>query len=145
MFRAMFSPIIRSTCLYSQYLVVFIQIAVGWCLRWVEIKYVYFNASKTPADSNLSEYYQILWIQSSVLDDLKRIQDTSRQQLGWILPDTVNTVKCLGWFETHPRHQPATTWVNTTRYCKYSQVSWMVWNASKTLADSYLGEYYQIL
>jgi len=23
---------------------------------------------------------------------------------------------------THPRHQPAATWVNTTRYCKYSQV-----------------------
>jgi hypothetical protein len=22
----------------------------------------------------------------------------------------------------HPRHQPAATWVNTTRYCKYSQV-----------------------
>jgi len=28
----------------------------------------------------------------------------------------------LGWVETHPRHQPAATWVNTTRYCKYRQV-----------------------
>jgi len=30
-FRAMFSPIIRSTRLYLQYLVVFNQVAAGWC------------------------------------------------------------------------------------------------------------------
>jgi hypothetical protein len=37
MFRAMFSPIIRSTLLYLQYLVVFIQVAAGWQLAgtWV--------------------------------------------------------------------------------------------------------------
>jgi len=27
---------------------------------------------------------------------------------------------------THPRHQPAATWVNTTKYCKYSQVLLMM-------------------
>jgi len=27
---------------------------------------------------------------------------------------------------THSRHQPAATWVNTTRYCKYSQVLMMM-------------------
>jgi hypothetical protein len=27
---------------------------------------------------------------------------------------------------THPRHQPAATWVNTTRYCKYNQVLLMM-------------------
>jgi hypothetical protein len=36
MFRAIFSPIIRSTGLYLQYLVVFTQVAAGWCLGWVE-------------------------------------------------------------------------------------------------------------
>ena len=36
MFRAMFLPIIRSTWLYLQYLVVFTQVAGGWCLGWVE-------------------------------------------------------------------------------------------------------------
>jgi hypothetical protein len=36
MFRAMFSPIIRSTWPYLHYLVVFTQIAAGWCLGWVE-------------------------------------------------------------------------------------------------------------
>jgi hypothetical protein len=36
MFRAMFSPIIRSTWLYLQYLLVFTQVAAGWCPEWVE-------------------------------------------------------------------------------------------------------------
>jgi hypothetical protein len=27
---------------------------------------------------------------------------------------------------THPRHQPEATWVNITRYCKYSQVLLMM-------------------
>jgi len=49
MFWAMFSPIIRSTWLYLQYLVVLTQVAAG-------------------------------------------------QQLGWTLPDTVNTVKCSWWW-----------------------------------------------
>jgi len=52
MFRAMFSPIIMSTSLYLQYLVLFAQVAAGW--------------------------------------------------------------------------QPAATWVNTTRYCKYSEVLMMM-------------------
>jgi len=52
MFRAMFSPIIRSTWLYLQYLLVFTQVTAGW--------------------------------------------------------------------------QSAATWVNTTRYCKYSQVLLMM-------------------
>ena len=37
MFRAMFSPIIRSTWLYLQLLVVFTQVVAGWCHGWVEI------------------------------------------------------------------------------------------------------------
>jgi hypothetical protein len=52
MFRAVFSPIIRNTWLYLQYLVMFTQVAAGW----------------------------------------------RRQQLGWTLPDTVNTVKCSWWW-----------------------------------------------
>jgi len=36
MSRAMFSPIIRSTRLYLQYLVVFTQVAASWCPEWVE-------------------------------------------------------------------------------------------------------------
>jgi hypothetical protein len=36
MFRAMFSPIIRSTWLYLEYLVLFTQVVADWCLGWVE-------------------------------------------------------------------------------------------------------------
>jgi len=39
MFRAMFSPIIRSTWLYLQYLVVFTQVAAGWCLECIETQF----------------------------------------------------------------------------------------------------------
>ena len=41
MFRAMFSPIIMSTWLYLQYLVLFNQVVAGWCLE------------ETPAGSNV--------------------------------------------------------------------------------------------
>ena len=36
MFRAMFSSIIRNTRLYLHYVVVFSQVAAGWCLGCVE-------------------------------------------------------------------------------------------------------------
>jgi hypothetical protein len=37
------------------------------------------------------------------LKQFQLIRDTSRQQLGWTLPDTVNTVKCSWWWaETSP-------------------------------------------
>jgi len=39
MFRAMFSPIIGSTWLYLQHLVVFTHGAAGWCHGWVEISF----------------------------------------------------------------------------------------------------------
>jgi hypothetical protein len=37
-------------------------------------------------------------------------------------------VSWMNWntFSTHPWHQPAATWVNTTRYCKYSHVLLMM-------------------
>jgi len=86
MFRAMFSPIIRSTWLYLQNLVVFTPVAADW--NWTILQF-------------------------------QLIQDTSRQQLVWTLPDAVNTVKCSQWLSvsTHPRQQPAAIFVNTTRYC----------------------------
>jgi hypothetical protein len=61
MFRAKFSPIIGSAWLYLQHLVVFTQVAAGWCHAFQLIHY------------------------------------TSWQRLEWILPDTVNTVKCSWW------------------------------------------------
>jgi len=62
------SSIIRSTWLYLQYLVVFIQVAA------------------------------------------------SRQQLGWTLPDTVNTVKCFWWWAKHRPKHVELTWNNKLIY-----------------------------
>jgi hypothetical protein len=74
-------------------------------------------------------------------------RDTSQQQLGWTLPDTVNSQVLLMMGENIPTgHQPAATWMNTTRYCKYSQVLLMMgkttrWHTSqqqlgRTLPDT---------
>jgi hypothetical protein len=59
-FRAIFSPIITSTLLYLQLLVVFTQVTAGWCHGWVEKVEKVFNSSMTPAGSNLGEHYQKL-------------------------------------------------------------------------------------
>jgi hypothetical protein len=58
MFREMFSPIIKSTLLYLQYLIVSTQVAAGWGHGGVET--FNFNSSMTPASSNLGEQYQKL-------------------------------------------------------------------------------------
>jgi hypothetical protein len=84
MFQAIFWPIIRSTWPYLQYLVVFTQVAAGWCLGWVETELC------------------ALW----------GALHTSHKPHSSV--------------STHPRHQPAATWMNTTRYCKYGQVLLMM-------------------
>jgi len=49
MFRAMFLPIMRSTWLYLQYLVVFTQVAAGWYPEWVETaKQLLMMGEKSP-------------------------------------------------------------------------------------------------
>jgi hypothetical protein len=82
MFRAMFSPIIRSTWLYLQYLVVYTQVAAGWCLEWVETELCRLWGVYTR--TRLKIY----------IVQFQLIRDTKRQLLGCKLPDTVNTVKC---------------------------------------------------
>jgi hypothetical protein len=42
------------------------------------------------------------------LEQFQLIHDTSRQQLEWILPDAVNTVKCSWWWaKTSPETRRA--------------------------------------
>ena len=84
MFRAIFSPITRSTWLYLQYLVVFTQVAAGWCLEWVETELCGLWAVYTCHTIHIVQY--------------QLIRDISRQQLVWTLPDTVNRVKCSWWW-----------------------------------------------
>jgi hypothetical protein len=76
MFRAIFSPTIRSTRLYLQYLVVFTHVPAGWCFGCVETEsasqvigtnpmyfsidntHLMYNATKTPATSQ-SQYNSV--------------------------------------------------------------------------------------
>jgi len=58
MFRAMFSPIVRSTWMYLQYLVVFTQVAACWCLQWVGTACI-FNSSKTTENNKKPKNIQI--------------------------------------------------------------------------------------
>jgi len=200
MFRTMFSPIIRSTWLYLQYLVLFTKVAAGRCHGWVETA-VSTHPWHQPAatwvnTTRYCKYNQVLLMMGENIArnmysrigmswncSFNSFETPARQQLGWTLLDTVNTVKCSWWcaktspetcrtdleyvetaVSTHSRHQPAATWVSTTRYCKYSQVLLMMgeniarnmysrlgmsWNCSfnsfETPAGSNLGEHYQIL
>jgi len=56
---------------------------------------------------------------ANVLNEVQQSADflSVRRQLSWM------SWNCV---PTHPRHQPVTTWVNTTRYCKCSQVFLMM-------------------
>jgi len=49
------------------------------------------------------------------------VSDSVHPSCCWLVSWMIwNCVAC------HPRHQPAATWVNTTRHCKYSQVVLMM-------------------
>ena len=83
-----------------------------------------FNSSMTPAGRNLGEHYQILQIHSGVPDDGRK----HRRKHVKLTKNSKSTYKVAScWLlSTHSRHQTAATWVNTTRYCKYSQVFLMM-------------------
>ena len=68
MFRAMFSPITRSTWLYLQLLILSTDVAAGWCHVW----------------DGTHEFHLV--------------HDTSRQQYRWKISEAVNTIKCSWWW-----------------------------------------------
>ena len=105
MFRAMILPIIRSTWLYLQYLVLFTQVAAGWCLGWGE-----------------TELCRLWGVYTRTYKHLK-LTGAQIVSFGVVIRLRVYTPHNLHVsVSTHSIHQPAATWVNTTRYCKYSQV-----------------------
>jgi hypothetical protein len=116
-FRAMFSPIIRSTWLYLQYLVMFTQVAVGWCLEWVE-----------------TELCGLWGVHCTLHNPHSSVQCTPHNPHSSVHCTPHNphsSVHCTphnphSSISTHSRHQPTATWVNITRYCKYSQVLLMM-------------------
>jgi len=167
MFRAMFLPVIRSTWLYLQYLVVFTKVAAGWCHGWVETASS-FNSSKTPAGNNVGEYYQILEIQSSAPDDgrkhlpkhveltrnykLTRIVATASGFNSFKTPTSNNVGEYYQILEIQSnapddgrKHRPKH--VELTRNYKLTRIVATAsgFNSFKTPAGNNVGEYYQIL
>jgi len=162
MFQVMFSPIIRSTWLYLQYLVVFTQVVASWCLGWVEN--LIQETSRQPVwtgEENLAttgirspdrparseSLYRLsypgphthihthmcmcmcVWPLSPYSDSLRAGRSGDRIPMVTRFSSPVQTgCRLVSWmrFSSHPRHQLAATWVNTTRYCKYSQVLLMM-------------------
>ena len=57
---------------------------------------------------------------------IRRTERDTMKNVYWLIMKITNKMakshKPRSSVSTHPRHQPAATWVNTTRYCKYSQV-----------------------
>ena len=136
----MFSPIIRTTWLYSQYLVVFNQVAAGWRLGWVET-YIYFRAMFSPI-------IRSSWLFSQYL--LVFTQVAAGWRLGWV--ETYIHIFSGDVFAHHQEHLILFTVSGSTDPSSCWLVSWMSWsihtyilNLSNTPASSYLGEYYQIL
>jgi len=72
MFWVMFSPIIRSTWLYLQFLVVLTQVAAGWCHGWV------FNSSVTPWRKLLTNLMYTFDVHKSVRHHTIQINQPTR-------------------------------------------------------------------
>jgi hypothetical protein len=81
------------------------QDATIWVNLLFQISSTYFGRCFRPSSWALDSIYS-MWccsfklLPAGVLDELKThfIHDTSRQQLGWTLPNTVNTYKCSWWW-----------------------------------------------
>jgi len=99
MFRAMFSPIIRSIWLYLQYLLVFTQVAAGWCLGWVETAFQLIQ--DTSRQLHIQGQFIIpsqLYMFRAMFSPIIRSIWLSLQYL--VVFTQVAAVWCLGWVET---------------------------------------------
>jgi hypothetical protein len=68
-------------------------------------RFIYYSTSALHVSSDVfahhHEHFTVFTVSGSVPQSwmsFQLIQDTSRQQPGWTLPDTVNTVKCSWWW-----------------------------------------------
>jgi len=172
MFRAMFSPIVSSTLLYLQHLVVFTQVAAGWFMD--ELKLYMFRAMFSPIVRSTWLYLQHLVVFTQVaagwfMDELKLyvframfspiIRSTWLHLQVLVVCTQVAAGWCHGWVETlhvsddifahHQEHLTVFTGSVSMHPSCCRLVSWMSWNcpfnSSMTAAGSNLGEYYQKL
>ena len=73
---------------------------------WKDLIILKINRNRVFVDLNMNgswrevEWRCVIVTETSLIfmKELNLIHDTSWQRLGWILPDTVNTVKCSWWW-----------------------------------------------
>ena len=151
----MFSPIIRSTWLYLQYLVVFTQVAAGWCLGWFETAAsqlrccIITGHGGHSMDTEATRHFRARGFfgdfylrnlsalrQKLIHVSLKIIQRIDKKKS---FDSTFPAGGLPLWVSTHPRHQPAATWwilpeaVNTVN-CSW----WWAKHRSKHVELTYL-------
>ena len=140
MFRAMCSPIVRSTWLYLQLLVLSTDTAAGWCHGWdgkMELTYGHqlymFRAMCSPIFRSTWLYLQFLvlstdtaagWCHGWDGKEFHLVHDTGRQPHRWTISEDVNTVKCSWrWAKTSPKTCGA-NWVQINK-----PKSWICWSS----------------
>jgi hypothetical protein len=75
---------------------------------------------------NLKLTFMNSYIVKKLWKQATRMQLTVYRLIYWIVRRVYTPHNPHSSVSTHPRHQPAATWVNTTRYCKYSHVLLMM-------------------
>ena len=165
MFRAMFSPIIRSTWLYLQYLVVYIQVAAGWCPECtpdtiIPSRLYMFRAMFSPIirSSWLYLQYCSIAVSGSVHPSCYRLvfrvhfgHHYSKSALHisgdifahhpehltvFAVSGSVHPSCCRLVSRVHSGHQAAATLLNTTRYCNTANTVNCSWWWAKTSPET---------
>ena len=119
MFRAMSSPIIRSTWLYLQLLRLSINIAASWCHEWDGTEFHLIH------DTTQQQYWWIRWNICSILSmtpagsNVDGWDGTYVPSRPWHQPASI-LLPAGGLDALHPDHQPATSSVHYTTSCKHS-------------------------
>jgi len=79
----------------------------------------------TPHKPLSSVSTETMWFVRRLYTPHKPLSSVSTETM-WFVRRVYTPHKPHNSVSTHPGHQPAATWVNTTSYCKYSQVLLMM-------------------
>ena len=94
-------------------MVVFTQVAAGWCLI------------RDYENNQQDALYGLIYYSKSAVNVWGNVFAHHQEHLTvFTVTGSVHQSCCR--LASHSGHQPAATWVNTTRYCKYSQLLLMM-------------------
>jgi hypothetical protein len=105
------------------------------------------KANKSYKNNQQDALYRLIYYSKSALRVSGGVFAHHQEQLTvFTVSDSIHPSCCwlVSWMSwncvpTHPRHQPAATWVNATRYCKYIQMLLMMCENSARNMQSRIG------